>query len=542
VASALEADWVVVGGGSAGCVVASRLSEDPSAQVILAEAGLDWRSADASPQIRSVNGWYALDQASSGQFQWKGIQARRTAVQAWLPLLRGKGLGGTSTINGMMALRATPADYNAWADGGASGWSFDEMLPYLRRMETDSDFGHRPYHGASGPMPVRRLPREEWGPIDDAFAESALGLGNGWCDDYGSPSATGVSPIAFNVRAGARVSTNDAYIDPVRDRANLTILGDATVDRVLISGSRAVGVRVRIKGESTQIHAKNIVLCAGAIHSPAILLRTGIGPAGPIAQLPVGEGLQDHPLAIFWLKWRPDARPKDMDSPQMACCLRYSSGLYDAGENDMYISVVRRSPKQPDHGAAPSAAGPDATGTWGVGVHRGSYEGGGSNDLGLMVVSANHAVSRGRLSLTSDNPDAAPRIESNMLAEDSDLHRMRDGVRRALELLHTPPLKSVIEQAAVNVEGEGVDALSDDASIDQWMMNSIGDAGHITGTCRLGAPEDSRSVVDPQGRVIGVEGLFVADASIFPTVPRANINFPTIAAAERLSDLIRANG
>jgi 5-(hydroxymethyl)furfural/furfural oxidase len=528
----LEADWVVVGGGSAGCVIAGRLSEDASVDVVLLEAGPDWRSVDAPHEVRSMNGWRALDETTCAPFQWQGLESRRTAAQEPRPHLRGKGLGGSSMVNGMIAIRATVDDYDRWAKSGCPGWSYDDVLPYLRRLEDDANFGDQPYHGTGGPIPVLRLPREELGPADGALADSALGLGYPWCDDHNAPTGTGVSPYSISARNGTRVTTNDGYLEPARGRANLRVFGEAPVDRVILERDRATGVRARIGGEWTEVRSRGIVICAGAIHSPAILLRSGVGPEGPVARLPVGEGLQDHPLALFWLFLRPELRP-DLDNRQTNCCLRYSSEIGGAGENDMMIVAVNQTLPLP-HDVTTALAAAGGSGTWGGAS--GGHEAGGP---GLLCVWVNQQVSSGRLRLASPDPEVHPLIEEDLLREENDLVRMRDGVRRALELLASPSFGSILEHAAIDLTGRGVEALSDDGAIDRWLFDSVGDTGHICGTCRMGAPDDPRSVVDPQGRVLGIEGLWVADASVFPEVPRANTNLPTIAAAERLSDLIR---
>ena len=212
-------------------------------------------------------------------YRWPQLMARHAEGREPQPYLRGRGVGGSSAINGEIAIRGMLEDYDNWAEQGCAGWSGEELLPYFNKLEDDLDFGDAPYHGRGGPIPVCRMPVEQWSAQDRAIRAAALDLGYGWSDDHNAPFSTGVSPYAMNTRDGRRVSTNDAYLEPARGRPNLTILGDALVERVLFDGRRATGVRARIADGWVTFCGREIVISAGAFHSPAILQRSGIGPA-----------------------------------------------------------------------------------------------------------------------------------------------------------------------------------------------------------------------------------------------------------------------
>jgi choline dehydrogenase len=344
-----------------------------------------------------------------------------------------------------------------------------------------------------------------------------LDLGHPWADDHNAPASTGVSPFAVNSRDGRRVSTADGYLEPARHRPNLTIRGDALVDRVCFDGRRATGVRARVDGHWEEVTGSEVILCAGALHSPAILLRSGVGPAGHLRGLgiavvqeaPVGQNLLDHAAVSLHLDLRPAARATSVAMRTTNCCVRYSSGLAGAGDNDM---LMRGWNLDGDDAAA---------------LARGHI---------MVSTYENHA--RGWLRLVSPDPEVAPEIELCLLSDTRDLVRLRDGLRRLVEVLGHPAIATIAEAIELpHRDGAPID-LADEAALDAWLMARCHDVAHAAGTCRMGPPDDARSVVDPTARVIGVAGLRVVDASIMPEIPRANIHLSTVMLAEHIATMV----
>ncbi len=513
-------DVIVVGGGSAGAPAAAHLSVDPARRVLLLEAGRDWRAHDAPAAMRSANIVpFMHDPAHQALWQWPGLMTRRTRLQPLKFYWRGRGLGGSSMVNAQIAIRGVGDAFDEWAEAGCEGWAAEQVLPLMDAFEDDPEAG-RP----GGPIPVYRAPQGAWGPVDRALRDAALGAGYPWNPDLNGPGGEGVSCYPINSRGGRRISTNEAFLEPARGRPNLEIRGDALVDRVVLEDGRAVGVRVLLPGQGwTVIAAREVLLCAGAVHSPAILLRSGIGAAADLAALgialvrdlpAVGRHFMDHPIVRMTLPLRPGQECRDPDQRHTNCCVTYTSGLGGGGRRDMILIGFN---------------------------HRGLGEGGRPSGMGGVGAALYQAFSRGTLTLASADPAAQPLIDENMLDDPRDRLRMRDAVRRLAVLAAHPAIQAIADPitfAETGMPFPEVLRLHDDA-LDDILLTEASDIQHAAGTCRMTAYEDPRGVVDPDLRVKGIDGLRIADASIMPGDCRANTHFTCVAIGVMAARLMK---
>lgn len=486
-------DVIVVGGGAAGCVVAAGLAKSGSRSVLLLEAGLDLR-ANVPNEIR--DGWHM-----TRDFDW-GYASEPTDLGVVEPQRRVKLLGGTSSIT-RFALRGSPADFNEWAALGNPGWGFEEVLPYFRRLETDLDFGDKPWHGDDGPIPVSRYSDIERTEIHGAVLRAMEAVGFPVVDDHNRPGAIGVGPMPMNSRDGVRVTTAEAYLPVGTLRRNLMIRPDAQVSDIVLDGTRATGVHLL---DGSVVEGRCVILSAGTYGSPPILMRSGIGPAEHLRSVGVTVRL-DLPSV--------GANLADHSGVDLDC------GYRGAGRAAPFLRSVATFRS---HGTS-SNAPPDLM-LWPADPY-------GTPPRSTIDTVLLKPRSRGRVRLRSSDPSDPPRIYLPNHGEPSDLDRLVEGYRRAWEVAAQPEVRRL---CADPLPPE----TRDPAELRRSIVAATYSLPHVVGTCAMGPSPDKGAVVDAVGRVHGMEQLFVVDASIIPTPPSGFTHFPTIMIAERLAEQIVA--
>jgi choline dehydrogenase len=506
-----EYDDIIVGGGSAGVALATRLTEDDARRVLLIEAGPDHPGIGDADRL-----------ADQMQFAWTltewGIDA--TFVPgASLNYPQGRKMGGGSAVNGGFAVRGVRDDYERWAAAAGDEWSWPHMLRMLCRLETDQDFDGEA-HGTTGPIPVVRWRRDELVPAQLAFLAAVTDHGIPWVDDLNAPDTSGIGAMPMNRRDGVRVSTALSYLPLARQRQNLTIWPSTEVARVVLEHGRAVGVEYPRDGQPQQVRGSRVILCAGALQSPTLLLRSGIGPARHLAEVGidctvelsgVGENLMDHQGTAVFLIPQGSLAPPDDRVCQLAA--RYSSSLGTA-EDDMWLSMW--SPWD-------LAAFPDMQSALGVPA------------ISTLVVGVHDPRSRGHVRLRSRDPGVRPEVDFRMLTEPADLARLVEGLQIVLDLASNPAFAGLYRGIGLLDPASS----NDRQALETYIKTTVGGWYHAAGTCRMGTDPDDGAVVDGRLQVHGVDALHVVDASVMPTIPRAPTNLSSIAIGERAAELLR---
>ena len=524
----MKYDVIVVGGGAAGSALASRLAEDASRSVLLLEAGKDYPNFEKLPdEVKFGHTRYA--EAQDSDHNW-ALRGTITSEQGEVHVAQGKVIGGGSSINGQAMQRGFPEDFDAWASLGNDEWSYSKVLPFYKKMETELDI-QDDFHGTDGPMPVRRRQSGSWPDIQRAFHDACLQKGFGVTADTNGPNPSGVGVTPTNNLNGVRMSTAITYLNPMRSRLNLTVRGGVYVRKILFEGHRASGVEAESGGEVFSVLANNVILCAGAIRSPQLLMLSGIGPREQLSEfgIPivrelsgVGEGLWNHLSAHVTFKVKEGkSLSTGLDAPHFS--LHYTSqGSTEINDMALKTSTVVDERKE----RVPGVRFKYLTGD--VPPEQAARM---SCTLGLPMGS-------GYVRLASSDPALQPRFNYCYLQHPDDMRRVREGVRFAANLLTSDAYRDVFE-FRISPSDE---ILDDDDALDLWIRETVGTARHVSGTCRMGPDSDHMSVVDQYCRVRGVQNLWVADASVVPRIPRSGGLHPTaIMIGERVADWIRAD-
>ncbi len=506
----MKYDVIIVGGGSAGSVVAARMAEDPDTTVLLLEAGTDYPDLANLPEdIQNGHTRTAEDERSEHNWALRGTI---TEEQGEIHVAQGKVIGGGGSINGQVFLRGIPQDFDDWASWGNEEWSYTKVLPYFRKAETDLDIKDD-FHGTDGPLPISRKVGETWPVIQSAFHTACLQNGFDTTDDMNGVEPTGVGVVPMNNQKGVRMSTAITHLAPMRHHLNLTIRGNVFARKILIENRQVTGVEVESGGEVFTVESNKVVLSAGALKSPHILMLSGIGPKDQLDEYGidvlqntpgVGANLRNHPISPISFRVKEGIKLQP-DASGVRIALRYTAKGSDDSNDMMMTTSSLFSPftgeMLPDR-------------------------------IGRISCVIELPAGAGFVRLNSADPAVQPKFDYRYFSHPEDMRRMRDGIRLAVKMLETDAYKDVSDGRVTPTEG----ILTDDDALDLWIRQTVGSARHVSGTCKIGPDSDPMAVVDQQCRVKGLQGLWIADSSVMPQVPRANANATAIMIGERVAE------
>jgi choline dehydrogenase len=503
---------IVVGSGSSGGVIASRLSEEPTERVILFEAGPDYPTANDLPEhLRDPFN----PQIFGHDWEFEGFFVEPPEERPLTPYPRGRLVGGSSAVNGIIAQRGTPEDFEAWAAAGIPGWDWEHVLPSYLRIENDLEYGASDIHNDSGPVPIVRLGREEWPRVVSAFEQACIERGYPVCEDHNAPDSTGIGRIPRNQLGNYRASTLLTYLSEARKRPNLEIRANSMVRRVLMRDTRAIGVEYEAHGAIGREEADRIVLSAGVVNSPHILMLSGIGPreqlqrvgVEPIVDLPVGQTFFDHafvPLTGY---------ASDTSEPRCGFRAEFKYTSDGGQRNDICVFPCLLEPASLNYEVPTDV-----------------------NALVLVGIVLAKPRSSGWMNLVSNDPHRQPELHLNFLADPFDVHRMKDATRFMYDIATTPPAAREIKQLLLPT----AEVVDDDERLVDWLRRNIATGYHGTSTCRMGPSGDPTAVVDHRAAVHGTEGLYVADASVMREITTGLTNLTCYMIGEKVAEMLRS--